>query len=100
SGARSAWQQQGTWPNRKSSARPVIEPTVSKFFGQLPASRRRPKNQRAKNRQHKYKSEHFRIEGQIEKIKRQAARKNLVLPGIGGAGRDRATPASHSRERS
>ena len=63
---------------------PSIEPAVAKFFRQLPASRRRPKNQGAKNRQHKHKSEHFRIERQIEKIKRQAARKNLILPGIGG----------------
>src|SRR5258706_206313 len=34
--------------------------------------------------QHKHKSEHFRIERQIEKVKRQSARKNLILPGIGG----------------
>src|SRR6266851_6742423 len=54
-GARSSWQQQRTWPNRESSARPVIESTVAKFFSQLPASRRRPKNQGAKNRQHKHK---------------------------------------------
>ena len=81
---RSARQQQGARPNRKSFARPVLETAVAKFFRQLPAFRRCPKNQGAKNRQHEHKSQHFRIEGQIEKIKRQAAREHLILPGIGG----------------
>ena len=66
-------KQQGARANRKSPVRPVVEPAVAKLFRQLPSSRRRPEYQRAKDRQHEHKSEHFRIEGQIEQIEGQAA---------------------------
>ena len=84
-------------PDRKSSARPVVERAVAKSFRQLPAPRRGPKNQGAKNRQHKHKSEHLRIEGQIEQVKRQAARKNLILPGIGGRREPARPEKAHHR---
>ena len=61
-----ARQQQGTRPDRKGFARSVVEPAVTKCIRQLPAPRGRPKNQRAKDRQHNNESAHCRIEGQIE----------------------------------
>ena len=90
-GARSARQKQRVRFKSNRVARPALEPSVSETFGQLPSTSCGPEDQRAKNRQHEHESEKLRIEREIEKVKRQAARKNLVLPSV-GRGRESARP--------
>src|SRR6202035_2181916 len=83
-GTRCAWQQQRVRTQNQSVTRINPQPPVPETFGQLPSSSRSPEDQRAKNRQHEHKSEDLRIERKIEEVKRQAARKNLIFPGVRG----------------